>query len=89
MRVFFSIKQEFIISASNKTLYSAYLNRYLSKKHLINFLFYLLLFLGFFGGGGGVLIMKSAIDYNKKEQSRTHTQLNTSITFKTSTKGHE
>lgn len=70
MRVFFSIKQEFIISASNKTLYSAYLNRYLSKKHLINLLF--LFFLGFFGGGGGVLIMKSAIDYNKNEQSHTH-----------------
>lgn len=53
MRVFFSIKQEFIISASNKTLYSAYLNRYLSKKRLINFL--LLFFLGFFClGGGGV-----------------------------------
>lgn len=53
MRVFFSIKQEFIISASNKTLYSAYLNRYLSKKRLINLL--LLFFLGFFlfGGGGG------------------------------------
>lgn len=71
MRVFFSIKQEFIISASNKTLYSAYLNRYLSKKHLINLLF--LLFFGFFWvGGGGVLIMKSAIDYNKNEQSHTH-----------------
>lgn len=71
MRVFFSIKQEFIISASNKTLYSAYLNRYLSKKHLINLLFFI--FFGFFWvGGGGVLIMKSAIDYNKNEQSHTH-----------------
>lgn len=55
MRVFFSIKQEFIISASNKTLYSAYLNRYLSKKHLINLLFLFFLgFFGFLGGGGGV-----------------------------------